>query len=66
MTDRHYTKSKKTTQNKPTNEFPELVEMAVDFAILAQKYTVPEIASRLGVSKQAIQYHINRRKGGSK
>lgn len=64
MTDRHY--STKEKQHKPAVEYPEVVEMLADFAALSQKYTVPEIARRIGISKQALQKHINKRKGGVK
>lgn len=47
---------------KPSKEFPLIVDMLVDFAIIHQKYDVTEMAKRLKVTRQALENHINKRK----
>jgi predicted DNA-binding protein YlxM (UPF0122 family) len=57
---RDYSTKKVKTQIKPSQLYPELVKMAAEFAYLSQKYETPKIASLLGISKQALQQHINK------
>lgn len=53
----------KKSKTKPTITYPELMELLVDIAIFTQKWTTPNIAQSVGISKQALQRQINKRKG---
>lgn len=53
-------------KSKKARLTPEQVEFIKDFAPLTQKYNAPNLAKIFGVTKQAIQYHINTKKEESK
>lgn len=59
--------SKPKAKQYITYNHPKLVELLADLAMFTQKWQTPYIAEALGISKQALQYHINKKKkGGNK
>lgn len=49
----------------PLEDYPKVTELLTELAAFTQKWQTPKIANTVDVSKQALQYHINKKKGNS-
>ena len=55
--------SKQNTNSiRPSSKNPELLEMVTDFATFTKKWNAPKLAKTLGISKQALYTHIDKKK----
>lgn len=52
----------KHKKSKPSFSSPQILEFFVDFTILARKYDTETLAKMLGITKQAINYHVGKKK----
>lgn len=53
--------STKKSNSKISKDHPELIDVIVDFAIFTRKYQAPDLAKIIGISKQGLEYHINKK-----
>lgn len=61
-------KTSRSMKNKtrfPLEDYPKVTELLTELAAFTQKWQTPKIANTVDVSKQALQYHINKKKGNS-
>lgn len=62
-----YTKAKATKQKKfPLKDHPKLVELLTDVAQFTRKYQTPQIADTVGISRQALEFHIDKKEKENK
>lgn len=47
----------------PLEDHPKLIDLLTELAAFTQKWKTPKIANSVDVSKQGLQYHINKKKG---
>jgi hypothetical protein len=53
----------RTACKQPLTNHPQLTELLVDLAIFTRKWQTPQIAKTVGVKRQSLEYHIDKKEG---
>ncbi len=62
MSDQNSTNKTVKKQYRPSIHTPELLELAVDVSKFTRKWKPPRLAKVLGITKQSLNEHIQKRK----